>query len=542
MQRGADDEVAAAVERELTAALTPSGPPDAPVYRSVESAALDLTGRDDVRLVAVGYQDLTEHAELIEGQWPAGAADSAGRSPLDPLPVALHAGAADAAGLSVGDVLTLDESLVVSVTALYAPLDAADPYFFGSPLETTGVERDAVLGPLVIDAEVLPERIPSLTARWRAAVDTGALDAGRLSGVGGRVAGLEQVLLEDPALVATRPELVSGLPDFVAAVQSRVLSARSSMAVPLALLAVLAASLVLLSGRLLRMRRAVETSLLRARGSTRRQVVVWSLVETAAIAATATAVGAPTGVLADRVASRLTPGAPAAALELDGTAVAAAAGVAVVGAVILVAAVASWSPVTHRTGRSRGRDSGVLHGGFDLALVDPVVVASPVLALLTGTALTLRLLPPGVRLADRVVTRSPGLTAPLAAWGLGRRPGTASVTALACVLTVGTAVLSLVFATSWNQLQGNRADARVGADLRVVVAGDTPSQRQVAPDGLASTYAAQPGVQAVTPAVRTSPRAGDAEAQVLAIDTRTAEAALTLTPQASGAVALPGDA
>lgn len=110
---------------------------------------------------------------------------------------------------------------------------------------------------------------------------------------------------------------------------------------PLALLAVLATILVLLCGRLLRERRAVETSLLRARGSTRRQVVLWSLIETVAIAATAVLLGAPAGVLAARTASRLTPGAQAGALSLDGTAWAAAAAVAVAGAVILVAAVAS---------------------------------------------------------------------------------------------------------------------------------------------------------------------------------------------------------
>lgn len=196
---------------------------------------------------------------------------------------------------------------------------------------------------------------------------------------------------------------------------------------------------------------------------------------------------------------------------------------------MVAAAVALW-----QANQYRSAVVGAAGGG---TTVDPVVVAAPVLALLAGTALTLRLLPPGVRMAERVVTRSPGLTAPLAAWGLGRRAGTASVTALACVLTVGTAVLSLVFAASWGQLQGNRADGRVGADVRVVVTGDTPSQREVAPDGLASTYAALPGVQAVAPALRTSLRAGDAEAQVLAVDTRSARAAMTLPPETSGALA-----
>ncbi|WP_133243325.1 hypothetical protein, partial [Streptomyces scopuliridis] len=65
---------------------------------------------------------------------------------------------------------------------------------------------------------------------------------------------------------------------------------------------------------------------------------------------------------------------------------------------LLIAAVAYWQ-LDQQTRTSGG---GALSGDREGVLgVDPLMVMAPALALLAGTVLTLRLLPPAARLAER---------------------------------------------------------------------------------------------------------------------------------------------
>ncbi|EFL41317.1 hypothetical protein [Streptomyces griseoflavus] len=125
--------------------------------------------------------------------------------------------------------------------------------------------------------------------------------------------------------------------------------------------------------------------------------------------------------------------------------------------------------------------------------------------------LTLRLLPPVARLAERRAARSRGLPGALAGWQFSRRPMRGAGPVLLLVLAVALGMLAIGQASSWERSQDDQADFRAGAPVRVLSAGESGF-------GRTQEYAAVPGVRAAAPAVRTSvPLSGGRTATVLAL-------------------------
>ncbi|GGL70039.1 hypothetical protein GCM10010129_11940 [Streptomyces fumigatiscleroticus] len=156
--------------------------------------------------------------------------------------------------------------------------------------------------------------------------------------------------------------------------------------------------------------------------------------------------------------------------------------------------------------------------------VDPLLVAAPALALLAGTVLTLRLLPPVARLAERRAAAGRGLTAALAGRRLSHRPTHGTGPVLLLVLAVALGTLAVGQSASWDRSQDDQADFRAGAPVRVLAAGDS------AP-GRTETYAALPRVRQAAPVARSAlPLSGDRTATVLALDTARAADTVLLRP------------
>lgn len=132
---------------------------------------------------------------------------------------------------------------------------------------------------------------------------------------------------------------------------------------------------------------------------------------------------------------------------------------------LLIAGVAYWQ-LDRQTGASGG---GALSGdrGGELG-IDPLLVAAPALALLAGTVLTLRLLPPAARLAERRAASGRGLSAALAGWQFSRRPLRGAGPVLLLVLSVAMGMLAIGQSASWDRSQDDQADFRSGASVRMV--------------------------------------------------------------------------
>ncbi|WP_449351247.1 FtsX-like permease family protein [Streptomyces shaanxiensis] len=495
-----------------------------------------------------GDPDLTHFAtldrsrvRLMEGRLPRPAEGL--------VEVALPQSAARALDLRPGARFTLTDRLGgpavrVTVTGLYRPVRADDPYWLLDDLHGRGINKldFTTYGPLLADPGVLADGTVSVGASgWLVSADfatvtTARTDALREAARAGNAALRKESSLGGATTAAT------ALPEVLDRTDRSLLLSRSTLLIVALQLVLLAGCALLLVAGLLSSERTGESRLLLARGASRGRIAGLAALEALLLALPAL-VCAP--LLAGPLTRLLAGRGPLARIGLrlevprDGRL-----GVWLVAAgIALGCALAVTLPaLTSSFARGRARTlPGAVRAGADLGLlvvagvayfqlsrqtsgavtddssgvlgVDPLLVAAPALALLAGTVLTLRLLPPLARLAERRAARGRGLSAALAGWQIARRPMRGAGPVLLLVLAVALGMLAIGQGASWNRSQSDQADFRAGAPVRVLTSGDA---------GLGRTeeYAAVPGVRRTAPAVRSElPLSGSRVATVLALDT-----------------------
>lgn len=529
--------------------LVRSGPYALP--RSVQAPA-DRAGDPDLTYLAA--LDRTQ-VRLVSGRLPRPASGE--------IEVALPQSSARLLDLRAGDRLTLTDRLGgppahVRVTGLYRPTTATAPYWRLDDLLGRGVRTSAftTYGPLLADPAVLDG--PAVSAgpsAWQATADFGSLTTDRIDALR-TAARAGSAALRGPHGLSGVTSSTTSLPDTLDRIDRSLLVSRSTLLIVALQLVLLAGYALLLVARLLSAERAGETRLLRSRGGSRLRLAGLAAAEALLLAVPA-ALCAPllagplTGLLAGqgalaRIGLHLdAPAGGRAGVWLVACCVALGCALAVTvpaltdggdgtrtgaepagrgwarvrrGALpgpvragadvglLVVAGVAYWQLSRHTSG-AVGTDAS---GGLG---IDPLLVAAPALALLAGTVLTLRLLPPVARLAERRAAAGRGLPAALAGWQLSRRPMRGAGPVLLLVLAIALGMLAIGQGASWNRSQDDQADFRAGVPVRVLGAGDGGL-------GRTETYAHLPRVREAAPAVRTEqPMSGDRTATVLALDT-----------------------
>ncbi|WP_031085224.1 FtsX-like permease family protein, partial [Streptomyces sp. NRRL WC-3549] len=504
-----------------------------------------------------GEPDLTHFASLDRSRvrLTAGRMPAAGAGPATgPVEAALPRAAAEGLGLKPGATLTLTDrlggtSLPVEITGVYEAADTADPYWRLDPLAGRGVGKVVftTYGPLLTDPAVLGSpRVTTDRSSWLASADFRTVTTERTGDLRRSATDGVKALEAEPVLGGGATVRTS-LPTVIDQIDRALLVSRSTIVIVAVQLVLLAGYTLLLVARLLSTERAGETEVLRARGGSRGRIASLAAMEALLLAVPAAVVapllaGPLTGLLADRggltrLGLRLESGANAV-VWLVGVGVALACALAVVApaltasagmrregrsaalpgpvragadlALLLIAGVAYWQ-LDRQTGTS---GSGALSGDREGRLgIDPLLVAAPALALLAGTVLTLRLLPPAARLAERRAAAGRGLSAALAGWQFSRRPLRGAGPVLLLVLAVATGMLAIGQAASWDRSQSDQADFRSGASVRVVSGpGGDPAK--------AAPYTGLPGVRETAPAFRaTAELSGGRTAEVLALDT-----------------------
>ncbi|MGV8966292.1 MAG: FtsX-like permease family protein [Cellulomonas sp.] len=528
--RGIPDptQVRAGTAAALTAAFDPF-PSTTDTWLS--SAMLFLPSETGVR--RYGYLEevdgIADHSRLVAGRWPVATA-------AGPLEVAILRSTARALDLSPGSSTTLSASSEPSpgsepattlvVVGVFTPAPGQAGAWVRDPIGgagfSEGTQRLPAYGPFVVaPASLLSVGVEidqmSIVARPDL---SDAADPHELEQVGA-------------ALNAARTDMSSVLGNHVTSISvhspfpATLAIARTqggvtgSGVMAMALLgAGLAGTALGLAGRLVAARRAAETALLSARGASRSQLVRNAAVEAVALAAVGIAVTIPLALALYRVVVMVPPLARAglapqvaATPTLVLTIAAGAAGLAVM-------LVAPSLRAPDRSGTRRRIGGLVARSGADLILtavavvgyfqlrahrvattaeIDPVLVAAPVLCLLAGAVLVLRVLPLVARLAEVHAGRSRSLTVPLAGWELARRPHATSG-AFLLVLAAAVATFGLSFTQTWSTSQQDQADVEVGTDLAVSVGaapltqgralaqvtGSTPSPVTARPIGLGS--------------------------------------------------------
>ncbi|MFQ6146275.1 FtsX-like permease family protein [Streptomyces seoulensis] len=497
-----------------------------------------------------GDPDLTYFAALDPGQVRL----VAGRPPAAPasgdLEAALPEAAARRLGLGAGARLTLADRLggpkvTVRITGLYRPVHADAPYWRLDDLGGRGVRKlgFTLYGPLLAGPGVLAgDRVSAGPTGWQVSADFSRLSTGRIGALRD-AAGAGAAALRTSAAADGAPEVTTALPATLDRIERSLLVARSTLLVAALQLTLLAGYALLLVARLLSSERAAETRLLRARGGSRARIAGLAAAEALLLALPAVLCAPPlagplTRLLAGQGALArigLRPDVPAAGrpgVWLVAAAVALGCALAVTlpaltssftvvrraralpaplraGAdvgLLAVAAVAYWQLERQPSGAVGGDRGGTLG-------IDPLLVTAPALTLLAGTVLTLRLLPPAARLAERRAAGGRGLAAALAGWQFSRRPNRGAGAVLLLVLAVALGMLAIGQGASQHRSQDDRADFLAGAPVRVLAAGDGEL-------GRTGRYAALGHVRSAAPAARTTlALSGDRTATVLALDT-----------------------
>lgn len=499
--------------------------------------------------------DLTHFTALD----PSRVRITGGRAPsadggAGPVQVALPVVAAEALKLKPGARLTVtdrlrDKKQRVLVTGVYEAADQSDPYWQLDPLGGRGVRKLAftTYGPLLTDPSVLASGVlGGGETSWLVSADFAELTTGSMEGLREASAGAPKALAAAPVF-ASGITAKTSLPTVLDQLDRALLVSRSTLMIVAVQLVLLAAYALLLVARLLNSERDGERELLRARGGSQGRITSFAAIEALLLAVPAAVVapllaGPLTGLLAERSAlSRIglkVQEASTGTVWLVSAAVALACALAVVApsltagaggrrtraaslpgpvragadlGLLLIAAVAYWQ-------LDRQSGSGALSGDQAGNLgIDPLLVTAPALALLAGTVLTLRLLPPAAKLAERRAAKGRGLPAALAGWQFSRRPLRGAGPVLLLVLSVAMGMLAIGQSASWNRSQSDQADFGSGAAVRLVGGhGSGPAT--------AGAYSSLAGVRQAAPAYRTDVEvSGGRTAEVLALDTAHAD-------------------
>ncbi|AGL16575.1 FtsX-like permease family protein [Actinoplanes sp. N902-109] len=505
--------VAGATRAVLTSALAPF-----PVSTAGRASSVlrPLTGRgDDARTYLSGIENLPDRATLTGGRWPRKTGEA----------VLLEA-TAGRLGLRVGSRVHLaakppdDPAPAVDLTVvgIAQPLPGggwdrdllAGTGFQAAYSDGSSMREFPTYGPFLVGFDDL---IAGGSALNRLEITarpdlTGATPA-RLATVAARVSDADARLTGELGDRVRLSRIGSQLTDALRAQQHQRDVTRAVVLAVAVLGTVLTAVALTLAGRLTASLRAAEMTLLSALGTSRSQLAAAAVLEAVALALTATALAVPVSALVYSGLSHLPPMAGAGLTTgpvLTGAQVLAVLAGASALAVVLVL-IAIRSEVAQR---ERGRRDVLARSGADLLLVafaalgwwqlhaggtgtDLLQVLAPALMLIAGSALALRLVPPALRIADRIARRSDGLPVPLAAFEAARRPQAAAAGLLIC-LAAATGTFAVAFDSTWHRSQADQADLAVGTDLAVALS--TPP---VAGQGAAIKTAT--GAQAVSPVV-----------------------------------------
>ena len=500
---------------------------------------------------AAAPTQLTAHAALIAGRWPAARGPGGPGEPVEtalPLPVASRLQVSPGAVLAVRDSNTGARTRL-RVTGVYRQEDPTAPYWNLDAIWTCGASAVGCFtagGPMVVAPGAFGSGAPGGfgvdQASWVMVPDSGAIPPADFGSVASRITTTETFLQQYAPLGGL---VVNGqLPADLTSAAGELTAARSLLAIGALLLLLPAAGALVLAGRLLAVRREEEHALLAARGATRWAMAGPALAESLLTAGVAAVAGVFAGTRAADLLAR------AGLLHGDGLTLAGIPGGAwwLAAVVLLLTAATVTYPVLRvpapgATRARRGRQAmlaGAAEAGFDVAVlalaglavwqlhdytpsagagVDPVVAIAPALALAAVSLIPIRLLPLASKGLNWVAAASKRIGTAMASWEISRLPVRRAGPVLLTVLAVATSTLALASYASWRQSARDQAAFTTGADLRV----DTPS-----PVGLAAvpSITRAPGVAAAMPAVSADLGTGS----LLALDARAAGATVLLRP------------
>ncbi len=554
------------VTKELARAMGPVG---GSVVGYGRSESFSLPGQSSgplVDLVELGFVDgLVDHAELVDGAWPAGDGGTG------PIPVAIADGVAARLGLEVGAELRLGSrattgfSVPVRIDAIFRIADANDRYWWDEPQVLDGLktsERFATHGPFFTTRSAFLARANPGRAEfgWRTYPTAEAVTLDDIGGLRMRVAALHDRL--ETALAGPSVTVETRLPEILTEAERSLLVSRTGVLLLTAQFVVLAAYAVLLSAALLVEHRRMDTAMLRSRGAGPARIAALAVMEGLLLTVPAALLGPLLAAIALRgldivgpladIGLRIEPAVTPEAFLAAGVAAAACLAALVVPA---LPRIRSFAAIHGSVGRAETRTAGQRFG-IDVALlavaaiglwqlrqygapltrtvqgtlgIDPLLVATPAIGFLAGAVVALRIVPLIATVIERATARRRSLVPALGARQLSRRPLRYTRAALLLMLAMSMGVFAITYTRTWSDSQRDQATFQVGTDMQV-----EPGHRFVDLPvwALDRAYAEVPGVtarMAIRQATMRVPRV-DASGALVELDAAAAGSVVRMRP------------
>lgn len=487
--------------------------PSIRVERTVQSDPVEATLAGDARAsisLAAGFAP--ETTRIVDGSWPGSAAGG--------IPGALHADAAEALELGIGDVLRVGGA-EITVVATWSPVDPADPYWFGDPVIATA-EASGAYGPLLVEEADLEGLGLNPFVRWTLIPEIRNSDVGAIGAIGEAARSWENAIREAPGIASGGLVFAGGLAATVSEIDRSIAAMQGVAPLPLLLAGGTGAVALLQAFRLLSSVRSSETLLLRARGRSTALAAGLGALETAVVAAPAIAIATIAAWIA-------VPTAPA------GATLATAGGVLL--AAVAIGAASTAAPA--RDAATSRATSGILatmlalaviaagvslwqftlYGGPLVpaaagAVVDPLAVLAPSLALVACGLAAVAVLPIVSGAAALLLAGRRGL-AVIPARQVSRRATAFAVPVMLTCLAVAVATVAGGYAATWQELSVSTGELRNGSDVRV---GLTTAPTVGSGDTIVSSAALSLSDASAIPVLVASTEIGDDPSTLVAMD------------------------
>ena len=410
-------------------------------------------------------------------------------------------------GFVVGDQLCVDGFLPVMIVGSFTANDPEEGYWYGDPRPIRG---EFVEGELIAQLMLTPEDFAGiaphfgeqrLTHIYRATTRIDGVNLDTLDAVDTRLRDLRTYI----NTLQPRPVLLTGIDRAIGTFNERFRLLQSALAPLLLGVVTLALLYLVLVGTLAIEQQSAEIAILRSRGGSRRQVMGYQAAQALGLIMPGSIAGLGLGALAalligrSDIFQRLRGGDlfPWRLTPANGLLVGAIVLLAFLGLILAARPALAMSLVTLREERARPpRRSGwrrlqvegllflfaalawwqLRRYGGELATLDGAArfnllgLAAPILMMVGGAVLFLRLFPFAVRGLGRALARRRGLVGTLSAWQLARNPLLYGRLVLLLTLTVGLGIYSLVVTRTLEREQLRQALDVAGADLRLPLA------------------------------------------------------------------------
>ncbi|MGK2964362.1 MAG: ABC transporter permease, partial [Tepidiformaceae bacterium] len=504
-------------------------------YLTRAGEPIDLRDPERRRSYFVSRTGLAEHV-TIEGRLPGPEASA------ETIEVAVGAPTAERLGVAIGDSFDLypfwDEArapVTATVVGILTRVEDTEGYWTGAPEVFDHRATSWSTYPFFVDETALVEGLGAAMVDVPGDISGIALvDRGRLtadSAGDARASFTGYIAYLEDRFAGARTTTV--LPETIGAYEDRLVFSRIPLTVIIIQIVGIALYYLVMVASMLVERQAGEIALLKSRGATTAQVMRVYLVEGLALSLSALIIAPVLALLVVRVLgttpifSDLTGGsALEARLSVNAYLVAFAGALFATGALLVPAFMATRRTIVHykqSSGRHEGspvffkyyldlffvgllgllflrlRQEGAFAstrlGGLD---VDPLVLVSPALFLVTAGVLFLRLFPLLLRGAGALLAKTRFTSVVIAMWHLVRNPTHYGRLVLMLVLATSLGTFAAGFGSTLNQNYGDRAAYEAGADVRVT--GIRPGPQD--PAVLTAPLESVPGIEAAAPVVR----------------------------------------